>query len=453
MMTGFLLAMCLQGGATLPSDTGALLERPWIQLGEQREVGSLAVVWQGPADQRAYELEYGQSGTFRKADQTSRLIDLVNVDPHRVYTATLTGLRPGKATNYRLKLAGTTLFEGQTVAPKNNRQPTKFVVFGDCGIGTPSQALVAKQVYAQRPDYVMITGDIVYNKGEINEYRKNFFPYYATDDVPLLSSSLVIGVPGNHDILLKNFTTDPDSLAYFYYWSQPLNGPVTRLDEPNATPFRASYPARKAFYRTAGDNFPRMANFSFDYGNAHWLCLDANPTVDWTNPKLRQWVLNDLKSSPKTWKFVSFHQPGFHSSPIHQEEKQMRQAAELFEDGGADVVFAGHVHNYQRSFPIQVGPKRGAARAELAKDDWPIDATFDGKTNTRPRGVVYIVDGAGGAGLYNVELNGKRSEWKSFQAEYIADFSFSLVNLDNRTLTLSQIDKDGQERDRFTITK
>ena len=36
--------------------------------------------------------------------------------------------------------------------------------------------------------------------------------------------------------------------------------------------------------------FPRMANFSFDFGNGHWTVLDANPYVDWTNRELQAWV-------------------------------------------------------------------------------------------------------------------------------------------------------------------
>ena len=60
---------------------------------------------------------------------------------------------------------------------------------------------------------------------------------------------------------------------------------------------------------------PRMANFSFNYGNAHWTVLDANATVDWTNRELQEWVANDLAAAKDaTWRFVSFHQPGFNSS-------------------------------------------------------------------------------------------------------------------------------------------
>ena len=57
-----------------------------------------------------------------------------------------------------------------------------------------------------------------------------------------------------------------------------------------------------------------MANFSFDYGNAHWVVLDSNPYADWTDSALREWVERDLaRAKGATWKFVAFHHPGFNS--------------------------------------------------------------------------------------------------------------------------------------------
>ena len=40
----------------------------------------------------------------------------------------------------------------------------------------------------------------------------------------------------------------------------------------------------RAFTEAAGEAYPRMTNFSFDYGNAHWTVIDSNPYVDWTDP-------------------------------------------------------------------------------------------------------------------------------------------------------------------------
>ena len=41
---------------------------------------------------------------------------------------------------------------------------------------------------------------------------------------PLLRSVLFIAAPGNHDIADRDLDKNPDGLAYFYYWTQPLNG-------------------------------------------------------------------------------------------------------------------------------------------------------------------------------------------------------------------------------------
>ena len=74
----------------------------------------------------------------------------------------------------------------------------------------------------------------------------------------------------------------------------------------------------------AAPQIDRMGNYSFDYGNAHFLYLDANPhlfngilpggTVDTTAPPLfpaypsalANWVINDLDASRQLWKIVVF---------------------------------------------------------------------------------------------------------------------------------------------------
>src|SRR5262245_34645263 len=113
-----------------------------------------------------------------------------------------------------------------------------------------------------------------------------------------------------------------------------------------------------------------------------------------------------------------FHQPGFDSSKAHFTEQQMRLAADVFEQQGVDVVFTGHVHNYQRSYPLKFLLKLDGD-PKLAKDgvlhtpreysgtnpftiddDYTFDRSFDGVTRTRPLYPIYIVTGAGGAGLY-----------------------------------------------------
>ena len=64
-----------------------------------------------------------------------------------------------------------------------------------------------------------------------------------------------------------------------------------------------------------------------------------------------------------------------------------------------------------------------------------------------------MVDGAGGAGLYQPEYETDKSKWLPFQQVYSGDFSSSYVTVKGNTFTLVQINKDGKEVDRFTIQK
>ena len=104
---------------------------------------------------------------------------------------------------------------------------------------------------------------------------------------PLLRSTLFVAAPGNHDIADPRPGEVPRRPGLF-----PLLGPAAqRSARPGGRPARpAAHRARgnrAAFLRAAGAAYPRMANFSFDYGNAHWTVLDSNPYVDWTDPDLR----------------------------------------------------------------------------------------------------------------------------------------------------------------------
>ncbi len=261
------------------------------------------------------------------------------------------------------------VFEAAGRSPKGADQPYRFVVFGDCGAGTPDEAQVAFQAFGAKPDFVFIPGDIVYSRGRVSEYREKFWPVYNAEEAspsagaPLLRSTLFLAAPGNHDIRTRDLEKFPDGLAYFYLWDQPLNGPVGTEGGPIVAALKGTKANVDAFRAAAGGAFPRMANFSFDYGNAHWTVLDANPYVDWTDKSLRAWVAADLAAAKgSTWRFVAFHQPGFNSSRTHFSEQQMRLVADLLEKGGVDIVFNGHVHNYQRSHPLRfvVVPTRAA---------------------------------------------------------------------------------------------
>ena len=131
-----------------------------------------------------------------------------------------------------MRKGGEIIFAAAARAPKGAGQPYRFVVFGDCGAGTAEQKAVAFQTYLARPDFVMITGDIVYSPWTDQRIPREVLagvqrrPRIAARGAPLLRSTLVVAAPGNHDIATRDLEKYPDGLAYFLYWDQPRNGPL-----------------------------------------------------------------------------------------------------------------------------------------------------------------------------------------------------------------------------------
>lgn len=460
--------------SSIPTRVSAspFLVEPYLQWGDSPDAHhghSLELLWQSDDVDIPWEVQcsLGPDKPWLATDAPEmRRIAVPSIPPHRLYQAHLRKLRPGGRFSYRVRKGGEVVFGADVIAPKAGDAPFRLVVFGDCGANTKEQKAVAFQASRLHPDFVFITGDIVYNRGRISEYREKFWPIYnasgasPTQGAPLLRTTVFLAAPGNHDIASRDLSKYPDGLAYFLYWSQPLNGPsgeegsafVPRLRGPDAN--------QKAFKDAAGPSYPGMANFSFDYGNSHWTVLDTNPYVDWTDSRLRDWVKADLSAaSTATWRFVAFHQPAFSSSKAHADEQNARLLADLLEEGKVDVVFSGHVHNYQRTLPLRFVTDRSAGgkpvrQKELVPGKWTLDRSYDGQKTTRPNGVIYLVTGAGGASLYNPEQQDDRSSWQEFTSKFISKVhSLTVADVEGPKLTIRQVSLDGKELDRFVVSK
>ena len=142
----------------------------------------------------------------------------------------------------------------------------------------------------------------------------------------------------------------------------------------------------------------------------------------------------------------------------------MRLLEPIFEANGVDVVFAGHVHNYQRSKPLRFTPNPPKRDPKgRVNGDFVFDEDYDGVTKTVPRGIIHIVSGGGGASLYNAKDFDKTvaqlkkdnpGNYVPLTAKYVANtHSFSLIELSAQELVLKQISIDGTELDRVRITK
>jgi hypothetical protein len=263
---------------------------------------------------------------------------------------------------------------------------------------------------------------------------------------------------GNHDAgTTVDFTVNPDALAYYYYWSHPANGPSLKANGPNTPKLAGSAAAQDAFFKTAGPNFPKGANFSFDYGKVHWTVIDSNTYTDWTTPEFREWLKKDLADAKGAdWRVVTFHHPPFNSSKAHGSEQRQRVICDILEEGKVAIVFAGHVHNYQRTYPLKfaVAPGFVLGKENKVPGKWTLDKAYDGVKNTKPNGVIHIVTGAGGARLYNEEQTNKQDSWEEFTTKFISNIhSFTVMDAEENRLIVRQISSEGKELDKFVIEK
>jgi hypothetical protein len=91
--------------------------------------------------------------------------------------------------------------------------------------------------------------------------------------------------------------------------------------------------------------------YSFDYGNAHFVCLEVDGYADTSlNSAQYRWLQNDLAETRQMWKFVFFHFPAYSSGGESGSDPDVQAfLVPLFRRYGVDIVFNGHEHNYQRN--------------------------------------------------------------------------------------------------------
>jgi 3',5'-cyclic AMP phosphodiesterase CpdA len=361
---------------------------------------------------------------------------------------------------------GQTIREGITKTKISPGNRTRFVAVGDMASNKPEAFGVAYRISESHPDFLIALGDIVYPGGRAIQYMNHFFPVYndVTKPSPRTGAPLMASIPfypvvGNHDADSQRLPNYADAFSCFHWFTVPKNGPG---EGPWNTPLGKDASAAEGFRKMAGPEYPAMCNYSFDYGDGHFLVLDANGYAAKDMNALLPWIERDLGASNQRWKFVSFHHPAFHTSKEHYTEQRMRLLQPLFERTGVDLVLAGHVHNYQRSLPLRFTPnpegrdKRGRVNGSLA-----LDREYDGVSNTRPNGVIHLVSGGGGAKLYSLDLQKTVEQlmkdhpdnYQPLTAKYVPEHSFTVFDMTSDELAVEQINLEGKVVDSFRVTK
>lgn len=183
----------------------------------------------------------------------------------------------------------------------------------------------------ERPSFLYHLGDLVYHYGEAGQYANQFFGPYENYPAPIFA------IAGNHDS-----DVNPDSEAY-----QSLDA-FTKV-------FCDTEPKKIAFSNNSRRKSMVQPNvyWALDTPVATIIGLHSNvPKYGIITPGQRAWFLNELRTADiKKMLIVCVHHAPFTADTNHGSSLYMINFLEsAYREAGIkpDIVFSGHVHNYQR---------------------------------------------------------------------------------------------------------
>lgn len=186
------------------------------------------------------------------------------------------------------------------------------------------------------PGTVFTLGDNAYPNGSREQFAKCYEPTWGRH------RARTRPVPGNHDYQTRGAS------GYFDY-----------------------------FGAAAGDR--EKGYYSYDLGRWHVVVINSNCRQIGgchTGSPQENWLRADLTSHPGPCTVAMWHHPRF-SSAEHGNDPSMRDIWKTLQDKGADLVLAGHDHDYER-----FGPQ-------------------DADGNADEKGIRSIVAGTGGRSFYS----------------------------------------------------
>jgi glucose/arabinose dehydrogenase/predicted phosphodiesterase len=280
-----------------------------------------------------------------------------------------------------------------------------FASVGDWGC-TPNSKNTVKNIIDKEPELILGLGDYAYKKN-----ANCWFQIIKPIDHKM---KIVIG---NHDHL---FYIDNNT----FYSSQP------QLQQ-----YTGHFNLTEQYY-------------SFNHQKVHFLAMSTEVPFE-IGSKQYNFVTKDLKkaaSNPKiNWIVVFYHRAAY-TSPVFPGSASNTDVRDiyhpLFDKYGVDLVIQGHIHAYQRSYPIKYN----------ATDSFnPIITDNNTENYIDPNGEIFTTVGTGGS----TEIHYLQGPPRPYMAAHLNAFGFLNINVLNNgtTITGEFYDNNGTIRDHFKITK
>lgn len=323
-----------------------------------------------------------------------------------------------------------------------NSTPINIVIVGDIGYdnnhnhGAASATMNALTQAVNSTHFFLHVGDISYADDHFvpSEIVANYEPTWNTFQQKMqsvTSSSFYMTLPGNHDVTC---TQSYDSIC--------TKGITFEKEYVNITSqYRHMNAYMHRFYMPGGDGTSngsyRNLWYSFDYASVHMVIIntetDFKEAPSGPGTKLNgtnfapdgtqvNWLINDLQKAKANrhnvpWIIVAGHRPFFSSKQLATENQNCepcnRTFSKIIYDYGVDFYFAGHVHWYERLFPVQ------------SNGESPVSA----HNYINQTGPVYVTTGAGGA----PEPAQLMHEQVGASAYYNSTYGFSKLEIKNAT--------------------
>ena len=363
---------------------------------------SIVVNWWNPNETGDSSVDYGLTSSYGSTTNVATITNYHHVE--------LTGLASGTTYHYRIRSNdGTVGADNTFTTAVANTTSFGFAVFGDGrGISGDSTVYYARHqalcnwVAAQNNiKFILDSGDIVW-EGASTTSLVDYWPDYFQLESTLSKSKVKMNTLGNHEVQPTGAGTPLEryqNYKNFYAAGFPANG--------------------------VGGNYEGQV-YSFNYGNAHFVCLSSYqaPFDDQTT-----WLSADLAAASADpsieWIFVWMHDPLYTTSSTHPPDTtEQAWWGPIFDEYQVDIVFAGHNHVYERSKSIVNGA--------VVPDN---------------EGTVYITSGLAGANFDPI------SSHPLFITSYNSQTLAACVTINGNNLTVNAItNADSIVRDTFTLS-
>ena len=318
------------------------------------------------------KLFYSTSPTL--SNNLSLVPEFKIIDGTYLYTTCLKNLEQGQTYYYQIQsdnINKTTILNFTTFA-KNKANHYKVLFFGDSRSQREPRREIVNRIIKNFSDisYYFHTGDIV-NDGRIQSEWNDYF----SDIEPLSERIPGFFIEGNHERL--------DGKMYDNIFL-PTNG-------------------QNSYY------------YSVNFGSVKFIGLNTNRDVQSQKSWLKTELNSTLNDNKTFWKIVFMHEPIFNSRYGRSDRTDLIESwVPLFEKYGVDLVFAGHNHYYERTFPMD------------QNKEFNNYSLYNFNNINLP---IYITTGGAGAPLYDRDGGNPSYVPPSYTAVYNSTYHFMILDI------------------------